>query len=529
MTSKEQTQSTDKAGAKQKTPTPAVDGQTRQDSPLEGLVQRARSDPRLLTPKDVLQLQRISGNQAVTQLLSGAAPRPNQTGLPDQLKTGVENLSGFSLDEVKVHYNSEKPVQLNALAYAQGNEIHLAPGQEKHLPHETWHVIQQAQGRVQPTIQLKEGIPVNDDKGLEHEADVMGAKALANATQLQPPLANTSYHPQQIAGNVAGRAFLSGPVQRKLPAGLAPKTKVVKHEEGGDASGYEIKRSIMGNYKITTTDGDIEQKGTISTGNTEWGTEEGKVESRQVWEEQRAKIAAGAEAEKLRKELIVGENYLSADYRRINPLLAAFEKNGYVSSQVRDKEFDYSAKKANILADMKIIAVARKYADEGGAAAWTEEDVDAIYKMLRTILDVWEKFPKPVGPSKETIARVFRGDTIHIYDSFPKLNPALLENGLKEGLNDVNVDVSMPGILSTTYGDPKTHNYVKGKTIVWDITVPEKSEGKGLGTNNQSEQEMSFPIGTVLHVKQILVRQVEQTAEADVYGTIAKVVLKATI
>jgi hypothetical protein len=67
---------------------------------------------------------------------------------------------------------------LQALAYTQGTEIHVAPGQEEHLPHEVWHVVQQAQGRVKPTMQMKGGVPVNDDVGLEQEADVMGVKAL---------------------------------------------------------------------------------------------------------------------------------------------------------------------------------------------------------------------------------------------------------------------------------------------------------------------------------------------------------------
>jgi hypothetical protein len=107
------------------------------------------------------------------------AQHPNQTGLPDNLKTGIESLSGVSLDNVKVHYNSAQPSQLNALAYAQGSDIHLAPGQERHLPHEAWHVVQQAQGRVLPTMQMKDGVPVNDDQGLEREADVMGREASA--------------------------------------------------------------------------------------------------------------------------------------------------------------------------------------------------------------------------------------------------------------------------------------------------------------------------------------------------------------
>lgn len=113
-----------------------------------------------------------------------SADRTNNTGLPDNLKNGVENLSGYSLDDVKVHYNSSQPATLQAHAYAQGTDIHVAPGQEQHLPHEAWHVVQQKQGRVQPTRQLKGKTAINDDAGLEHEADVMGAKAL-QTTQLK--------------------------------------------------------------------------------------------------------------------------------------------------------------------------------------------------------------------------------------------------------------------------------------------------------------------------------------------------------
>lgn len=103
----------------------------------------------------------------------------NRTGLPDQLKLGIEQLSGYSLDDVRVHYNSPKPAQFQALAYTQSTDIYVARGQERHLPHEAWHVVQQAQGRVGPTIQLEDGVPVNDDERLEHEADVMGAKTLS--------------------------------------------------------------------------------------------------------------------------------------------------------------------------------------------------------------------------------------------------------------------------------------------------------------------------------------------------------------
>jgi hypothetical protein len=65
---------------------------------------------------------------------------------------------------------------VGAFAYTRGKDIFIGPGQEKHLMHEAWHVVQQMQGRVNPTIQLQ-GHSINDDKGLEREADVMGAKA----------------------------------------------------------------------------------------------------------------------------------------------------------------------------------------------------------------------------------------------------------------------------------------------------------------------------------------------------------------
>ena len=137
----------------------------------------------------------LNGLQPPAQLEE--APTPNRTGLPNQLKSGVEGLSGLSMDDVKVHYNSAKPAQLNALAYAQGTDIHVAPGEEKHLPHEAWHIVQQKQGRVRPTKQMKQGVPVNDDAGLEKEADKMGAKAAGPIQQKADAAGLSSSAPSQ--------------------------------------------------------------------------------------------------------------------------------------------------------------------------------------------------------------------------------------------------------------------------------------------------------------------------------------------
>lgn len=192
----------------------------------EVIIQRARMQSQSLTPVDVMQLQKSIGNRAIFQLMreirsEGNRPvqrekipngeelpvqgrfaaiqmqehpeevepplqmkQENRTGMPDHLKAGVESLSGMDMSNVRVHYNSDKPAGLGALAYTQGTDIHVAPGQERYLPHEAWHVVQQAQGRVQPTMQLR-GVSVNDDAGLEQEADTMGALAEQSGAALQ--------------------------------------------------------------------------------------------------------------------------------------------------------------------------------------------------------------------------------------------------------------------------------------------------------------------------------------------------------
>lgn len=124
----------------------------------------------------------VAALKATAAQLTAPAPT-NLTGLPDRLKMGVEALSGLAMDDVRVHRNSALPAQMQAHAFAQGTDIHLAPGQERHLPHEAWHVVQQKQGRVRATTQLKGGVGVNDDVGLEREADSMGTRA-AQATTL---------------------------------------------------------------------------------------------------------------------------------------------------------------------------------------------------------------------------------------------------------------------------------------------------------------------------------------------------------
>lgn len=143
-------------------------------------------------------------------------PPQNRTGLPDGLKSGVESLSGLAMDDVRVHYNSSKPANLQALAYTQGTDIHVAPGEERHLPHEAWHVVQQKLGRVKPTTQVA-GEAVNDSQLLESEADNMGNQSLkmnAHASDAHNMAASHATH--QIP--VQRASFKKGaPIQTKPP------------------------------------------------------------------------------------------------------------------------------------------------------------------------------------------------------------------------------------------------------------------------------------------------------------------------
>jgi hypothetical protein len=111
----------------------------------------------------------------------------NGTG---SLISNMEQLSGYSLSDVNIHENSQEPQKVGALAYAQGTDVHLGPGQQEHLGHELAHVVQQKQGKVTPTIQMKGGIAINDDQNLEKEADLMGGKAesMQMKTEEEEPL-----------------------------------------------------------------------------------------------------------------------------------------------------------------------------------------------------------------------------------------------------------------------------------------------------------------------------------------------------
>jgi hypothetical protein len=83
----------------------------------------------------------VTKNTQAVERENSETEKLTTTGIADAVS--ASNISGFSFDDVKVHYNSDKPAQLQATAYTQGNQVHIAPGEERHLDHELGHVVQQ--------------------------------------------------------------------------------------------------------------------------------------------------------------------------------------------------------------------------------------------------------------------------------------------------------------------------------------------------------------------------------------------------
>ncbi|HEY0412423.1 MAG TPA: DUF4157 domain-containing protein [Allosphingosinicella sp.] len=192
---------------------------------------RTGSSDRKLAPRPRQPVAAPRPARAPGQFAGGAAarreaPAPAEPslavadGLPEGLQIAMEAMSGFSLADVVVHRNSAEPARLGAAAFTKGSEIHLAPGQERHLPHEAWHVVQQAQGRVKPTLQMKGG-GINEDAALEAEATAMGARARASSAESDPAPAIRRSLSAANAGIQLRRLPVGAGLQGALPAAPA--------------------------------------------------------------------------------------------------------------------------------------------------------------------------------------------------------------------------------------------------------------------------------------------------------------------
>lgn len=251
----------------------------------------------------VAQLQGMSDTRTTSTQPGLIQKKENKTGIPDGLKAGMESVSGMSLNDVTVHRNSDKPAQLQAHAYAQGTDVHLAPGQEKHLPHELGHVVQQKQGRVAPTVQLKGEVPVNDSPSLEKEADSLGAKAKSLGASAEVSQLKAMEEEEPVQGKFVGTAQrkaaeeeevlqgkFNGTAQRKA----AEEEEVLQGKFDGVAQ-REEKQAIteetvsVGGFEIKYTNDPNEKKQSVEGkyGESDWtvsGERELKDEAKNIWE-----------------------------------------------------------------------------------------------------------------------------------------------------------------------------------------------------------------------------------------------------
>ena len=78
---------------------------------FEHPIQREEDDEEALQGKFEQPIQREEDDdEALQGKFDAPVQKKNETGMPDHLKAGIEDLSGFSMDDVRVHYNSDKPL-----------------------------------------------------------------------------------------------------------------------------------------------------------------------------------------------------------------------------------------------------------------------------------------------------------------------------------------------------------------------------------------------------------------------------------
>lgn len=175
---------------------------------LQTLADASPTVQRLEALKPAADPRRLSRSQDKNNDVNGRLPRV--------LQRNMENLSGIALDHVRVHRNSSAPSTVAAQAFAQGRDIHLGAGQERHLPHEAWHVVQQAQGRVRPTLRAG-GLDINDDAALEREAAQMGARAASTTADAE--------HGEESRSSLARAPVQNKPVVQRL-AGMEIELRI---------------------------------------------------------------------------------------------------------------------------------------------------------------------------------------------------------------------------------------------------------------------------------------------------------------
>lgn len=428
----------------------------------------------------------------------------NNTGMPDNLKNGIEQLSGFSMDDVRVHYNSSKPAQLQALAYAQGTDIHIAPGQEQCLPHEAWHVVQQKQGRVQPTLQLQ-GMNVNDDDALEREADIMGAEVLQIDSKNQKQLIGSGFSDQLLSNsyvNNLSNVSIQG-VWTQYP------------EDNALYLWDKIENGVVWFYKEGKMWYDIVDYDTISVNHLEWYKYfqkeiktykewcqifDGKIKSLQTY--------AAADASK----------HTTGNYKARNAVISTLTKYELIDACLEEGwDIDNYRYKDNALKYFKDTYNIMTYS--------TVDDSESIYcfrDYFEQALPIIKGFKQlGYGDPKLIGIKVNRGDSANILDSMD-LSKGL--NALTDGESYPYVrEVKFRGVISTTKGDnPSQNSYARHAAVIWILKIGENHHGfdfhELIKEGYPSEGEITFPMGVRVKIEKVVIHRQEKYANLQPEG-----------
>jgi pimeloyl-ACP methyl ester carboxylesterase len=136
------------------------------------------------TKSTILQPKLKPFIQPKLQQGSGYFTKSQGNKLPENVQSKMESSFGQDFSDVNIHTDSDNATKLGAKAYAQGKDVHFAPGEfqpnskegQELIGHELTHVVQQKEGKVQGgEVHGKD--MVNQDVSLEKEADDAGKLA----------------------------------------------------------------------------------------------------------------------------------------------------------------------------------------------------------------------------------------------------------------------------------------------------------------------------------------------------------------
>ena len=168
MSSKVQTNHDDKVALKQRSSMPTVRDTaaiTEHIHPAT-FIERARFEPEFLTPRDVLQLQRTIGNQAVQRLLQQA--KPDGLGA----RSSTKEVTRFAHDSRHI------PVHPRSLASIQAKLTVSSPGDtyEQEADHLSEQVMRMAEPQLQRACACDGGCPECQTKQPGQEVDRVQTK-----------------------------------------------------------------------------------------------------------------------------------------------------------------------------------------------------------------------------------------------------------------------------------------------------------------------------------------------------------------